>query len=80
MPSWYIPLHRPHISLHVPFTTLDIGSCSHNETCRAVAEGLARGEYLLGILKVASGYVYKHRRESSWFYRMHEVSSSITQV
>ena len=33
-----------HTPLHVPFCTLDIGRCPHNETCTIVGEGLARGQ------------------------------------
>ena len=41
------------MSLDVPFSALDIGRCSHNETCRTVLEGLARD--LWGTLNVQSG-------------------------
>ena len=31
-------------SLLVPFSSLDIGTCSSNETYRTIVEGLARGQ------------------------------------
>ena len=40
----YIELNMAHTSLHVPFSTLDIGRYSHNETCRTVGEGYVRGQ------------------------------------
>ena len=70
-----------HTSLHAPFSTLDIGRCSHNETCRTVGEGHARGQVpVLVRYTKCLHHACKHRREGSWLHRMHKVPFNITKA